>query len=215
MSDEAILLAEDDLPSLSDVRAARVRWALSHVGLDPGDAAYLAAVYPHDHPSRRAALARHQSGCGIVDEAAWEAAGVRVPGYELGYDRRGAGAGLPPISAVVQMAQRSGAWVDPVTVGVVPLPGDALVLGCASCPGVWSRGDLASEHVAIVVATRRSYSTDACTVHSVDGGQPGIRPRSRSLVWCGRELWSAPTEYAIGPDGRPTRGRRVLGWASA
>lgn len=110
MTDPVILLAEDQLPTLSDRRAARVRWALDHVWLEPTDARYQADLYPHDPPSRRRALAIGQSGCGIADEAAWEAAGVRVLGYEIGYDLRATGRGVPVVTNVIEMARRAGAW---------------------------------------------------------------------------------------------------------
>lgn len=219
MTDHVILLAEDQLPTLSERRAARVRWALDHVGLEPTSLRYQEALYPNDHVTRRRALAIAQSGCGIADEAAWTHAGVQIDGYEIGYDRRAIGHGLPPVATVVDQARRSHAWrePDPVTVSL-PLPGDALVIGCSSCPGAWGRGGFSGEHVAIVVACVRQHAGSAYDVHSIDGGQPGIHPRSRSLVWCGRELWAASLTdggYVLGDDGRPTRGRRVLGWVDA
>lgn len=218
MIDPVILLAEDALPTLSDRRAARVRWALDHVGLEPSDARYQTDLYPHDAPSRRRALALAQSGCGIADEAAWEAAGVRVQGYEIGYDLRATGHGLPVVTNAIDQARRCGAWHEPDPIAAaLPLPGDALVMGCSSCPGVWGVGGFAGEHVSIVVATLRQLGGSAYDAHGVDGGQPGIHPRSRALVWCGRELWAASLRdggYEIA-NGRPTHGRRVLGWIDA
>lgn len=219
MTDPVILLAEDQLPTLSDRRAARVRWALDHVGLEPTDVRYQTDLYPHDAPSRRRALAIGQSGCGIADEAAWEAAGVRVLGYEIGYDLRATGRGVPVVTNVIEMARRAGAWRQPNAVTVaLPLPGDALIMGCSSCLGVWGRGGFSGEHVSMIVACARQNAGNAYDAHGIDGGQPGIHPRSRSLVWRGPELWAASLTdggYALGDDGRPTRGRRVLGWVDA
>ena len=209
------------LPQLSPRRALVLEALLPLVGLEPASAAYQAAVYPYDPPSQRRALALRQSGCGLVTEIGWRAAGgqdarLRLPAG----DRAVRGGVLYPVALERTIAQQWAEWRSPdASTGELPLEGDAVIIG-SSGPGLWGKGGFSGEHEFTVGCLTTALAAGGAVMHSIDGGQPGIHARTRVLVWCGPrsdELWAASLDdsggYVFDPnDMRPTKGRRVLGW---
>ena len=222
---EIVALAQRALAKLSPPRAAILAALIPLVGLEVGDAAFQAKVYRHDHPSRRAALARAQSSCALVREGALEDAGLHDARIDLGADVRAVRGGLLyPVSLEMQIAREKGALRTPDPKRRdLPLEGDGLIIGCSSGRGVWGKGGFGGEHMATVVAVDGQVSGSAFEVDTIDGGQPGIHGRTRALVWCGPrgdELWAgAPADDGSDvfdpADMRPTKGRRVLAWTDA
>lgn len=210
-----------EVATLGPERAAALFAARGLLGLEPTDPRYREIVYRYDHASRRAALAAGQSGCGLVRETILEAAGWRDPDVARGADIRGAlGGDIGPITLELRRARQRGAAVEGADLATYrPIPGDGIVMGCRSCPGVWAKGSIAVEHMATVVAVDAQAGGASYVVHCCDGGQPGVHARSRAIVLgCGPrgdEVWAANLDatgaYAIDPaDRRPTKGRRVL-----
>lgn len=222
---EIVALAQRALAKLSPPRAAILAALIPLVGLEVGDAAFQAKVYRHDHPSRRAALARAQSSCALVREGALEDAGLHDARIDLGADVRAVRGGLLyPVSLEMQIAREKGALRTPDPKRRdLPLEGDGLIIGCSSGRGVWGKGGFGGEHMATVVAVAGQVSGSAFEIDTIDGGQPGVHGRTRELVWCGPrgdELWAATLaddgSYVFDPsDMRPTKGRRVLAWTDA
>lgn len=222
---DIVAAAKVVLPQLSPARAAVISALLPLVGLEIGDAAYQAAVYRHDPPARRAALARAQSGCALVREYALEKAGLSDDRIRLGADVRAVRGGvLYPVTLELQLAREKGALRTPDPKRRdLPLEGDGLVIGSSSARGVWGKGGFPGEHMATVVAVEGQVIGSSYEVDTIDGGQPGIHGRTRALVWCGPrgdELWAASLaddgSYVFDPtDMRPTKGRRVLAWTDA
>lgn len=218
---------------LGSPRCAWVREAWALEGLDPTDPRYIQALYldaldrtPTSYERIRAAdMARRLSSCGIF----WEALGRRVslhfPLLWKFYDPRSVVPIEQAITADVDFAKRAGAWVDATTWregGAFPREGDGVIIG--NNTAAWARGNVSVfQHMLVVVA----WAFEA--LHSIDGGQPGIRLRSRALVevWTGQdakgrkgELWESHVDLSTGrppldATGRPLRGRRVLGWIDA
>lgn len=216
---ELVALATREAAQLSPARAAAVNAGAGLLGLETSDPRYQEIVYRYDPPAVRAQLAAHQSGCGLVREVLLEAAGVRDPRFELGAGVRGQRGGvLYPITLELVIARARGAAVEGADVlDPVPLPGDGIVMGCASCKGVWAKGTVNVEHMSTVLSTRAQVGGASYLVFGCDGGQPGIHARTRALVVCGPrgdELWAANLDadgaYTIEADGRPAKGRRVL-----
>ena len=217
--------AERATLKISDARAKILHALVTLNGLEVDAPRYLAAVYRHDPPSRRLALARAQSGCGLVREWALEQAGLHDDRFHLGADVRAVrGGSLYPVTLEMQIAREKGALRKPDTrTRELPAEGDGLIIGCASCPGVWGKGGFAGEHMSTIVAVDGQVNGDAFTVDCIDGGQPGVHGRTRALVWCGpnqSELWAASLDDSGGylfdaVDMRPTKGRRVLAWTDA
>lgn len=221
---EIVALARRAIPKLSPARAAILGALIPLVGLEVGDAAFQANVYRHDHPSRRAALARAQSSCGLVREYALEEAGLKDARFDLGADVRAVrGGALYPVGLELQIAREKGALRSPDPKRRdLPLEGDGVVIG-SSGRGIWGKGGFGGEHMLTVVAVEGQISGNSYEIDSIDGGQPGIHGRTRALVWCGPngdELWAANLNdsggYVFDPnDMRPTVGRRVLAWTDA
>lgn len=221
---EIVALAQRSIPKLSPNRAAVLAALIPMMGLEVSAPEFLAKVYRHDHPSRRLALARAQSSCGLVREYALEQCGLQDARIHLGADVRAVRGGvLYPVSLELQIAREKGALRTPDPKRRdLPLEGDGLVIG-SSGRGVWGKGGFGGEHMATVVAVEGQVSGSAFEVDTIDGGQPGIHGRTRALVWCGPrgdELWAASLDaagaYVFDPaDMRPTKGRRVLAWTDA
>lgn len=216
---ELVVLAVREAAQLSPPRAAAVNAGAGLLGLEPSDPRYQEIVYAYDPAALRAALALHQSACGLVREVIIRAAGVQDQRFELGAGARGSRGGLLyPITLELVIARARHAVVeDRDLLDFVPLPGDGIVMGCASCPGVWSKGSINVEHMSTVLSTRAQVGGASYLVFGCDGGQPGIHARTRALVVCGPrgdELWAANLDadgaYTIEADGRPAKGRRVL-----
>jgi len=223
---EIVALAQRAIPKLSPARGRILSALIPMVGLEVGDAVFQAKVYRHDHPSRRAALARAQSSCALVREGALEDAGLPPDArIQLGADVRAVRGGvLYPVSLEMQIAREKGALRTPDPKRRdLPMEGDGLIIGCSSGRGVWGKGGFGGEHMATVVAVEGQVSGSAFEIDTIDGGQPGIHGRTRALVWCGPrgdELWAASLaddgSYVFDPaDMRPTKGRRVLAWTDA
>lgn len=216
---ELVALAVREASQLSPPRAAVVNAGANVLGLEVTDPRYWEIVYRFDHPSRRPALAKAQSGCGLVREAIVAPAGVTDPRIELGADVRAARGGLLyPITLELTIARARGAVVEgDKLLEYDPLPGDGIVMGCKGAPGVWSKGSINVEHMSTVLYRLQRVSGSSTLVLGCDGGQPGIHARTRALVVCGpkgNELWAASLDadgaYTIEADGRPAKGRRVL-----
>lgn len=216
--------------TLSDRRRNHIRPQLPLIGLDPGERAYEDGLYPLDAPARRPDLAKHQSTCCVLgnvglreiqvdDDRLWVPADFRGAGrFPPGYTgKRGT---LTFISMEVEIARSMGAWVTP-DAGTRPLPveGD-LVIDGNEAPGAWAKPPTTfrGSHIYTVIGVDAQASGDSYLVHSVDGGQPGIRVRTRALSYLPNgELWArhVADDGAASPieaDGRPARGKRVQGW---
>lgn len=182
-----------------------VQEALCLVGLVPSDLEYQQRLYAWDDPRQAHDMALHQSGCGLTREACLDAAGVAGPWSCVSYASRIGTA----LSAEIASAKKAGAWVD-VRAGAAfdPHGGDGVVIGCSSCPGVWGKGGLALEHVLGVLYR------DGDLIMSADGGQPAILLRTRRIVEVRGEVWLASVDATMDPhDGRPSKGRRVMGFS--
>ena len=196
--------------TLSPVRRGLVEAALALVSLQPTDLAYQQALYPFDPPAQARQLATHQSGCGLTYEAEMRAIGVDEPLLYGPVGPRSIHGGREyPIALERDDESRWGGLTDCAvwTTQNQPEPGDACVIGCSACRGVWSRNSYASEHEFLVVLV------DGDVVHSVDGGQPSIALRTRRLVTVAgsRELWAADMAATLtAADMRPSKGRRFL-----
>lgn len=159
-------------------------------------------------------MARTQSGCSLVWEAMARSLRVAWPLLWKFYGLRFALPQENTVAACKSFAQASGAWVDASrwTIGR-PLPGPADCLHIGGRGPAWVRGDIESEHVLTAVLR------DGQRMHAIEGGQPGIRLRTRGIVevktTAGAELWLAnlgASGAQLDAAGRPTRGRRVAGW---
>lgn len=220
---EIIARALAESAQLSTRRGGIISTLVPLVGCEPSDPLYQEKVYRYDPPAVRKALALHQSGCMLVAEYGWEGGGVAIDDrIKLGAGVRGARGGLLyPITLDILIARSSGAWVDCAksVPDARPLPGDVLIMGCTSCPGVWAKNSMNFEHASTVGCIDRQVSGASDILHGLDGGQPGVHVRTRALVVCGPkgdELWCASLDadgaYQIEADGRPSKGRRCLGW---
>lgn len=190
-------------------------------------AAYVAAGWPFDTEASAYAQARDQSSCGIMTEVGWRYAGVVDPDGVLymPYAKRvNHGGTWYAVSRELFLAQHYGCWVDAVhwREGMaLPREADAMIIGCSACGPSWGRGGgFFGEHEFPICL----WGEDGL-MHSIDGGQPGVAYRTRCLVqvWTGSdsqgrtgELWCGAVDKhgacAIGADGRPLSGRRVMGW---
>ena len=219
--------------SLGSPRCAWTREAWALEGLDPTDPRYVSALFLEaldrtptgQERARSVDMARRLSSCGIFWEALARRAGVRFPLLWKFYDLRSVISMEQAITADVAFAQKAGAWIDAATWRHgrhFPREGDGVIVGDNTA--AWARGNVSTyQHLLVVVAW--AYEC----LHSIDGGQPGIRLRSRALVevWTGRdaggprgELWESRVDLSTGrplldATGRPLHGRRVLGWIDA
>lgn len=210
-------------------RCAWIREALAVVGLEVTDPRYQQIAYleaidktPTILQRQQAAqMARTQSGCALVWEHYARALAVHWPLLWKFYGQRCLNAIEQVITADIAFARKVGAWMDAATwkEGMkFPKEGDGIIIGGRDPK--WVRGEIQSEHMLIVVAWILGL------LCSVDGGQPGVRFRTRALVevWTkgnpgerSGELWLASVDMQTGlpqldAAGRPHRGRRVLGW---
>ena len=190
------------------------------LGLEPSSSLYQETIYYYDNPGRRKDLASKQSGCGLFTEYGWLAAGVTDNRLKIPVDTRSSEGGLLyPITLEIDIAEKMGAirWKDGDSQeSFDPQQGDALIIGCKSCPGIWAKNTYTVEHEFTIALVDLSYAAASfMTIHSFDGGQPGIAVRTRSVVFGpGNEVWLANTDengfYEIDSDRRPVKGRRVL-----
>lgn len=200
------------------------------VGLSDRQAAD--AFFPHDEQVYRDAMSSafeggKTSSCGLTTEAGWRYAGVSEPVLDIPYHER-VNKGLFVVAQEKKTAEAAGAWVSAIPwVEGTPLPdfGDAPIIGCTSCGEGWARGVKNLEHVYNITA----YDPAGNGIHhSIDGGQPGVKFRTRALieVWTGQlpdgrrtgELWAGTVNddgsIPLGADGRPITGRRFIGYVS-
>lgn len=212
--DEALRRAQTLDPATRDM----IEMGLVLVGLVQSDIEYQRHLYPFDTAFHAQQMAMSQSGCGLATEEIWRAGRVASTKLLLSYaDRVARGGELYAVTLEKVIAQQMGAWIVPGTGRLTePLePGDAVIIGCKGCRGLWARGAVNTEHELTVLFTE----DDGVTVHSVDGGQPHIALRTRRLVHVPEqgESWLAnvSTDAEIAADGRPVRGRRILGYARA
>ncbi len=198
-------------------------------GIDDGDHDY----HPTDQQRSGAySMASVQSTCGVLTRRVWRYARVAMPAL---YDFYGQGNRIgTAVSAEMKFAQDNGAWISGipwVEGSPLPEPGDAMIIGCSSCGGEWSRNSFNGEHEYTIVATAKDGDDDEIdSIHySIDGGQPGINLRTRKMlqVWTGEnasgartgELWVGALDKdgycAVDNSGRPLTGRRTIGFSSA
>jgi hypothetical protein len=206
--DEALRRAQ----GLDPCTRTMIEMALSMAGLEPSDLAYQQHLYPYDPPASAAEMARSQSGCGLTTEAIWRAGEVSDARLKLPYGPRCAAGGvLYAVALEKAIAQHHGAWFDASRTGFATFePGDAPIIGCKGCPGVWAKNTLSDEHEFTVLYVE----DDGVTVHSLDGAQErGIAIRTRRVVFVPqhKEVWLASLEATTERDGRPSKGRRLLG----
>lgn len=230
-SDEEILaMTMQAMGEAGSPRCLFVSALLPLVGLTDLEAA--AVFFPNDTPAYQQAMGQAFAGgktssCGITTEVGWRAANVQDPLLDSSYFDR-VNKGQYTVMRQKQFAEEVGAWVSAIPwVEGTPLPefADAPIIGCTSCGEAWSRGTKNLEHEYNVVA----YDPAGNGIHhSIDGGQPGIKFRTRALVevWTGQlpdgrrtgELWASTVtddgRIPIAADGRPITGRRFLGYTS-
>ncbi len=225
---EIVDLATQASSDLGQPRCRFISPLLPLIGMTDREAR--AIEFPNDTPEYQSAMATafetgKTSSCGLIVEAAWRYAGVQDPLLDQSYYDR-VSKGKYVIVAEQEIGKKNDAWVSgiPWVEGTpLPLPGDALIIGCQSCGESWARGTANLEHGYTIVA----YDPAGEGIHhSVDGGQPGVKARTRALVqvWTGTnaegkrtgELWaSTVTEDGVIPiasDGRPLTGRRMVGY---
>jgi hypothetical protein len=216
---------EGDASFVTTPGRASILMALAKlVGLEPSSTAYQNAVYPFDSPTVASELAASQSGCGLVTEVGERAFPVDEDALYLPVSKRSQLGGRDyPIALERDDAGKWGGWID-CTIwdkgkrDPLFLPADPVIIGCSSCPGVWSKGGVVVEHEL----TTLFFDPITMTLWSIDGGQPGVKVRTRKVIEVSahRELWlgnlDANGNCALDPaDGRPTVGRRVLGIINA
>lgn len=220
--------------TVDGVRAKILNTVARLVGSDPADDIYVANVYPCDNFVDGKSMALVQSGCGLVTEVGWRGPDILShPDHGIVDDARlympyaqrvSRGGTYYAVALESDIAHKHGAWVsgEPWIEGT-PLPraADAIIMG--NNTSAYARGGMAYQHEATA-----AYWHDAKNMTSIDGGQPGVRLRTRRLVevWTGKnasgvrigELWCANLDAggncAMGPDGRPAVGRRVVGYVN-
>lgn len=238
--DEIRRLSDDAMSAYGEPRCLFMTGVLPLAGLSYENTAtrdeYVRRVFPFDEWKVAYQYAATASACGIVTEIGWRYAGVDWPVIYQPYTKRVAKGQFAVVEeikagkvcACASCAKVQGCWIDTVhwtEGGQLPLPGDAPTIGCASCGGDWSRNSFNGEHEYTVLC----YDPDVPgTYHSLDGGQPGIAFRTRATVQVftgedseGRrtgELWVAAVDKQGRPlmasDGRPSTGRRMVGYVS-
>ncbi len=236
MTDDEILQAvRDNLSAaiIDGTAAIIIATLLPLIGLNPLDALSLATCYPFDTAASAKQMATKQSNCGLVVEAGWRGAKVDDNRLSMPYGVRCTRGGtLYAVTLEGVIAAEHGAlvgglpWVEGTP---FPEPGDALTVGSQSDPSFSRGGGYGGEHEFTAIHWGPSDVLDGDVLTSIDGGQPGIRFRTRALVevWTGAlpdgrrkgELWAANLDasgrYVLGADGRPMAGRRVVHFADA
>jgi len=203
-------------PTPSPDTASRiVAAALAHVGLGYGGTqarrlAYAEWLFPHDNRTQAQQMASAMSSCGLHALSCWRVAGVQDAALAAPYATRIGRA----VVDVVSIAMRHGAWVD-ATRGVPdsePQAGDVVLIGREPDPSYGG-----PSHVVVVTGR------DGSLVESSDGGQPdphggggcvAILARRRAYDGSTGQAWLRTADGAATPE-KPSRGRRVVGWAVA
>lgn len=191
--------------TVATLRRAMVAIASAFVGYSYASkpAAYKALLYPYDGLAVADALAKVQSGCGLTCAGWLELWGNEDPELKRPYHGRN-----DIMGTLTKIGRRHGAYVTPDG-NLLPAQGDIFLLGQNNGGPSWGRGVGSQyEHFLCV----RDH--DGKVMDSIDGGQPGIEERTRTLVYVGTELWCGDTRYGLSADGRPIRGRRAQGWLS-
>ena len=230
-TDEQILqMTLEAMAAGGEVRCLFLSGLIPLVGLTDRQAAD--AFFPFDTQAYRDGMSSafeggKTSSCGLTTEAGWRYAGVSASSlYEPYSDRVSRGKYV--VAEEMAIAKAAGTWVSAIPwIEGTPLPdvGDAPIIGCTSCGDGWARNVKNLEHIYNVAC----YDPIGNGVHhSIDGGQPGIKWRTRALVQVftgetsdGRrqgELWAAAVDdngqVAMAADGRPVTGRRFIGYVS-
>jgi len=186
--------------------------------------------FPYDSEAYQSAMSSAfekggTSTCGLLTEDGWRYAGVDAPVlYEPYNDRVAHGKYVVMMEKII--AEDAGAWQSAIPwIEGTPLPmhGDAPIIGCTSCGSGWARGVKNLEHEYVFLC----YDPAGNGIHhSIDGGQPGVKLRTRALVevWTGEtsdgrrkgELWASTVNddgsIPLAYDGRPVTGRRFIGF---
>jgi hypothetical protein len=202
--------------------------------LGPNDALFRAATYPFDSPASAKQMAAEQSGCGLYVEVGWRGPDphkglVDDARLHLPYGKRCTQGGvLYAVTLEGVIGREHGALVSgmPWIEGTpFPLPADCLVMGMRGNPAFARGPGVNTEHACTALHWHESEVLNGTVLSSLDGGQDGnhnrVRTRALVEVWTGRrgdlrtgELWAANLDkqgrYALGADGRPTWGRRVM-----
>jgi hypothetical protein len=230
---EIMQMADEAMGEVGGPRCLFATGAINLVGMTDMEASTAPnGFFPFDSSAYQQAMgAAFDSGktssCGLTTEAAWRYAGVDAPIlYESYAGRVARGKFVVMMEKVI--AEEQDAWVSGIPwVEGSPLPwiGDAPIIGCTSCGAAWARGVANLEHIYNLIA----YDPAGNGIHhSVDGGQPGVKLRTRALVevWTGEdaqgrrtgELWAAAVDdqgnVSLAADGRPAIGRRFIGYAN-
>ena len=228
--DEILALADVALGAVGSPRCLFPSGILPLVGMTDAEAA--AVEFPYDTEAYQIGMGQafaqgKTSSCGVVTEIGWRYAGVTAPMLYESYAWR-VSKGKYVIVVEQEIAKADGAWVSGIPwVEGTPLPeiGDAPIIGCKACGESWARGTTNTEHEYTVLC----YDPIGGGVHhTIDGGQPGIKLRTRGLVevWTGTdaegrrtgELWASTVDdkgnIPVGYDGRPVTGRRFVGYTN-
>jgi hypothetical protein len=200
------------------LRNEAVEYARSLVGLGWNFAnreQYADVLFPFDSPAQRRQLAAACSSCTLKQEAVLRHLGLDEDyRFRIPYGKRCTKGGVLYAGALLKsVALASGAWVDAVRwdgnrAGLFQ-PGDMPIIGVNHGGPRWGRGPASDFEHGLTVC-----EINGDEVVSVDGGQPHIAEVKRKIVEVGSELWLASPDSGLDPDGRPSKGRRVTGWAN-
>jgi hypothetical protein len=151
-----------------------------------------------------------------VREAGLRAGGSSASWLGVSYMKNRLGS---TVGAEIGHAQHYGAWTDATRWepgGTLWDLGDGVVIGPpdARSPGLWAIGQFNGSH--ILTGLQIDEDTGGPLARSVDGGQfspVDVAIRTRRVVECCGELWLADPAAGLRYDGRPEKGRRVVGWS--
>lgn len=150
------------------IRRHYINTALKYAGAQPLTPLYAEAVDPLDTPLFQSQYNRPfgeggASSCAMFSRANLWRVGVTDPRFTVPYESRLSYA----ISDILNLGREYGAYVDYSVNGPQPKPGDILYLSGRPVNGF--------EHISNLIAI------DGDQWHTIDGGQPGVEERMRTM----------------------------------